>query len=117
MPVISPLGTSTFAVPVPEPTPVAVNTSPTLLLAAPINVKSVVPTDTILYSLPMLNNPAVNVPSNVAVAVAGLPMPVVASTFSGGPTTTVTAPSTYPEPPSTTVIALIGPLICATAVA
>ena len=37
----------------PAPTPVAVNTVPGLLSAAPINVKSVVPVVRILYSIPI----------------------------------------------------------------
>ena len=37
------------AVPVPAPTPVAVNTVPTVLAEAPIPVKLVVPTDKIVY--------------------------------------------------------------------
>ena len=49
------------AVPVPVPTPVAVNIVPTVLDAAPINVKLVVPTVNILYTLPITNNPAVSV--------------------------------------------------------
>ena len=54
------------AVPVPVPTPVAVNTLPIELSCAPINVKSVVAppapssTDTIVYSVPITNAPAVS---------------------------------------------------------
>ena len=47
------------AVPVPIPTPVAVKIVPGVLFAAPINVKSVVPADTIVYTTPTLNAPAV----------------------------------------------------------
>ena len=41
------------------PTPVAVKLLPTVLLFAPINVKSVVPTDNISYFLPTSKAPAV----------------------------------------------------------
>ena len=40
-----------MAVPVPVPTSVAVNTTPIVFDAAPINVKSVVPTVVIVYFL------------------------------------------------------------------
>ena len=49
--------------PSPVPTPVAVNIVPILLSAAPINVKSVVPVDVILYSVPTTKLPAVLVNS------------------------------------------------------
>ena len=52
---------NSIAVPVPEPIPVAVNVSPTVLELAPIKVKSVVPIETILYSSPITNDPAVSV--------------------------------------------------------
>ena len=47
------------AVPVPMPTPVAVNTVPTTLSAEPTKVKSVVPTVLIVYVEPTTNAPAV----------------------------------------------------------
>ena len=40
--------------PVPEPTPVAINDTPAILLLAPIAVQSVVPTFAIRYLLPTL---------------------------------------------------------------
>ena len=46
------------AVPLPDPTPVAVKVSPTVLADAPIKVKSVVPIDVIRYSCPTKNDPA-----------------------------------------------------------
>ena len=46
------------AVPEPAPTPVAVNIVPTLLFAAPISVKFVVPVTFILYLVPTINAPA-----------------------------------------------------------
>ena len=49
--------------PVPVPGPVAVNTVPAVLLAAPINVKSVLPANPIVYSVPVTNEPAVTVVS------------------------------------------------------
>ena len=49
------------AVPSPVPWPVAVNTMPTVFADAPINVKSVVPTETIVYSVSVTNAPAVTV--------------------------------------------------------
>ena len=49
------------AVPSPVPTPVAVNTTPTVLDAAPIDVKLVVPTVRIVYSVPTAKEPAVTV--------------------------------------------------------
>lgn len=49
------------AVPVPVPTPVAVNVTPTVFDAAPINVKSVVPIDAIVYLIPTVKLPAVTV--------------------------------------------------------
>ena len=49
---------SCVAVPVPVPTPVAVNIVSGLLSAAPINVKSVLPVDTILYVAPTRKLPA-----------------------------------------------------------
>ena len=52
-------GSGVEAVPVPKPTPVAVNVVPTLLSAAPINVKIVVPVETIIYVLAVTNAPAV----------------------------------------------------------
>ena len=39
------------------PTPVALNFVPTTLSVEPINVKSVVPAVTILYSFPVINAP------------------------------------------------------------
>ena len=47
------------AVPVPTPTPVAVKVVPTLLFAAPISVKFVVPADIIVYTVPIINEPDV----------------------------------------------------------
>jgi len=47
------------ATPVPEPAPVAVNNTPTVLATAPILVKFVLPTDLIVYDLPTVNEPAV----------------------------------------------------------
>ena len=44
--------------PVPEPTPVATKTTPTVFEAAPIAVKSVVPIDAITYVTPITNPPA-----------------------------------------------------------
>ena len=41
------------------PTPVAVNTVPTLLLAAPIRVKFVLPATVIVYFVPITKLPAV----------------------------------------------------------
>jgi hypothetical protein len=46
------------AVPVPLPLPVAVNLTPAVLALAPIVVKSVVPTDVIVYWKPVVKNPA-----------------------------------------------------------
>jgi hypothetical protein len=46
------------AVPDPVPALVAVNTTPTVLEEAPIKVKLVDPTATILYCCPVLNEPA-----------------------------------------------------------
>ena len=43
----------TYAVPEPLPVPVAVNANPTVLLAAPIVVQSVVPMDPITYAVPL----------------------------------------------------------------
>ena len=43
-----------YATPFPVPTPVAINVSPMVLLLAPTNVKSVVPTVLISYSLPII---------------------------------------------------------------
>ena len=48
-----------FAVPSPEPAPVAVNVIPTVLLAAPIRVKFVVPRLVITYEVPTTKDPAV----------------------------------------------------------
>ena len=48
-----------FAVPVPDPIPVAVNVIPTVLLAAPIRVKFVVPRLVITYEVPTTKDPAV----------------------------------------------------------
>jgi hypothetical protein len=45
--VTSTTGYEVAAVPVPVPTPVAVKITPTVFAEAPINVKSVVPTETI----------------------------------------------------------------------
>ena len=50
--------TLTKAVPVPEPAPVATNAVPTLLLAAPIATKLVVPTVAIMYVCPITKLPA-----------------------------------------------------------
>ena len=47
-----------LAVPVPVPTPVAVKVRPTVLEAAPISVKSVVPIALIEYAVPTTNDPA-----------------------------------------------------------
>ena len=47
------------AIPVPVPTPVAVNNVPTVLSAEPIKVKFVLPASSIIYSTPTLNAPAV----------------------------------------------------------
>ena len=49
------------AVPVPVPAPVAVKIVPTVLLAEPIAVKSVVPALIIVYDTPVTNAPAVRV--------------------------------------------------------
>ena len=49
--------------PVPVPVPVAVNTVPTVFADAPIAVKSVVPTYTIVYTVPITNAPSVTVVS------------------------------------------------------
>ena len=57
---------STSAVPVPIPAPVAVKIVPGVLFAAPINVKSVVPADTIVYTTPTLNAPAIVIDGFVA---------------------------------------------------
>jgi hypothetical protein len=46
------------AVPVPLPLAVAVNLTPAVLALAPIVVKSVVPTDVIVYWKPVIKNPA-----------------------------------------------------------
>ena len=46
-------------VPVPVPAPVAVKVVPILLFVAPIDTKSVVPTETIVYTVPITNEPAV----------------------------------------------------------
>jgi hypothetical protein len=46
------------AVPDPVPTPVAVNIVPTVLAEAPIEVKLVDPTTTILYCCPTIKEPA-----------------------------------------------------------
>jgi hypothetical protein len=43
---------NTIAVPLPAPTPVAINDSPSVLDVAPIKVKSVVPIVFIVYVLP-----------------------------------------------------------------
>ena len=48
-----------FALPVPDPTPVAVKVSPTVLDVAPMRVKSVVPIALIEYVVPVTNEPAV----------------------------------------------------------
>ena len=53
------------AVPVPVPTPVAVNGVPGALFAAPISVKSVEPVVTIMYCSPIINAPANEWPSLV----------------------------------------------------
>ena len=45
----------------PDPAPVAVNLTPTLLDIAPIAVKSVVPIETIVYCCPITKDPAVAV--------------------------------------------------------
>ena len=47
------------AEPVPEPTSVAVNVVPTSLSDAPINVKSVVPTEAMVYVEPTTKAPAI----------------------------------------------------------
>ena len=52
------LAAISIATPVPDPTPVAVNNTPTVLATAPISVKSVVPTVLIVYDLPDTNDPA-----------------------------------------------------------
>jgi hypothetical protein len=57
MPDVSYCNTS-YATPVPDPAPVAVNDTPTVFEAAPIAVKSVVPTVLISYFLPTTNAPA-----------------------------------------------------------
>ncbi len=49
------LAAISIATPVPDPTPVAVNNTPTVLATAPISVKSVVPTVLIVYDLPTVN--------------------------------------------------------------
>ena len=48
-----------FAVPSPEPIPVAVKVMPTVLLAAPIEMKFVVPMFVITYVVPTTKDPAV----------------------------------------------------------
>jgi hypothetical protein len=48
-----------MATPVPEPAPVAVNNTPTVLATAPIRVKSVEPTVLIVYCFVATNAPAV----------------------------------------------------------
>ena len=50
---------ASLAVPVPSPILVAVKIVPILLLVAPIDTKSVVPTETIVYTVPITNEPAV----------------------------------------------------------
>jgi hypothetical protein len=50
-----------FAVPVPEPDPVAVKVIPTVLLEAPIKVKSVLPIVTIVYESPAIKDPALTI--------------------------------------------------------
>ena len=52
-----------LALPVPDPTPVAVNTTPNVLLPAPIRVKSVVPIVLIEYVVPITNEPAAMIAS------------------------------------------------------
>ena len=49
---------ATVATPVPLPAPVAVKTTPTVLLAAPTDVKLVFPTVLMVYSLPTTKLPA-----------------------------------------------------------
>jgi hypothetical protein len=52
-----------FAVPVPVPAPVATKLIPTVLLEAPIKVKSVLPIVVIVYSSPITKDPALIVTS------------------------------------------------------
>ena len=59
----------------PEPTPVAVNNTPTVLATAPIPVNDVVPTVLMVYCLPTTKEPAFtlyaeSIPSNVVPVVA-----------------------------------------------
>ena len=53
------IGCDADAVPVPEPTPVGVNVTPTVFADAPMAVKSVLPTVTIVCGVPVSNEPAV----------------------------------------------------------
>ncbi len=57
LPPVSPPTYVLLAVPVPVPLPVDVNTVPTVLLAAPNCVKSVVPAETIVYLEPIARLP------------------------------------------------------------
>jgi len=52
------LASISIATPVPDPTPVAVNNTPTVLATAPILVNDVVPTVLIVYCLPTTKEPA-----------------------------------------------------------
>ena len=53
------IGCDAVNVPVPEPTPVGVNVTPTVFADAPMAVKSVLPTDTIVEVNPTTKAPAV----------------------------------------------------------
>ena len=55
----------TRAVPVPEPAPVAINSTPTVLALAPMATKSVVPTVKIEYDCPGTKLPAAVTPGVV----------------------------------------------------
>ena len=68
-----------LAVPVPEPTPVAMKSSPTVLAVAPIRVKLVVPIVVMLYVVPIEKEPAVirTLPCIAPLPVATLLAPVV----------------------------------------
>ena len=66
-----------LAVPVPEPIPVATNVVPTLLLAAPIRVKSVVPAKVIVYVAPIAKFPALVTVVNITGSPTSKPVELV----------------------------------------
>ena len=74
-PVIVEPGTNVVsnAVPLPLPTPVAVNTVPTLLSAAPMPVNVVLPADVMMYSRPITKPPAVAAVAPWSVHVVDVP--------------------------------------------